>query len=432
MLSLKFIREHHEALKKDMKKRHLDPHPIDELLRADEGWRAQKGEIDAIRASRNRLSEEVNALKKQGKDASAALEKVKSIPKQIAELEGKMKEEETLIQQLLSKIPNIMHESVPEGKDASENPVIRTEGKPKKFSFPVKNHVELIEALGMADFDASAKISGSGFYFLEGPLALLNQALIQYAVSFMHKKGYTYVETPLMVQKGILSAALDAAAFADSIYEVKDSDLCMIGTSEHSLLGKYVNVMFQEHELPKKLFSYSMCFRKEIGSHGINEKGLWRTHQFNKVEQFVFCLPEDSYRYYDEMLHNTEQIMKGLKLPYRVIELCSGDMATWKAKSADIEVWRPTTKSYGEVASLSNCTEYQATDLNIRVIRKDSTRQMVHTLNNTALATSRIMVAILENCQEKDGSITVPVVLQPYMHGIKKISKKEVSHGAGS
>jgi seryl-tRNA synthetase len=233
----------------------------------------------------------------------------------------------------------------------------------------------------------------------------------------MQKKGYLYVETPLLIKKYVLEAAMDADGFKNSIYAVEGQDLCLIGTSEHGMLGKMTGVTFAEDDLPKKLFSYSMCFRQEIGSHGINEKGLCRTHQFNKVEQFVFCLPEQSYTYYAELLQNSEEIMQALGLPYRVAEICTGDLAVWKAKSADVEVWRPTLNEYGEVMSLTNCTDYQARDLNIRVTRKDGTKQIVHTLNNTALATSRILVAILENYQNEDGSVTIPDALRPFMFG---------------
>ncbi len=308
-----------------------------------------------------------------------------------------------------------MHESVPIGKDDSENVEIRRWGEPRNFDFPIKNHVEILENLKIADFDTSAKTSGNGFYYLQGDLALLNQALIQFAIGFMRSKGYCYVEPPLMLHKEVLDAAMDTESFKDTIYSVNGEDLHLIGTSEHALLGLHANQAIPENELPKKYFSYSMCFRKEIGSHGINEKGLWRTHQFNKVEQFIFCKPEDSYKYYDELLQNSEELFQQLGLPYRVIECCSGDLAAWKAKSCDIEVWRPTTQGYGEVTSLTNCTAYQAEGLKIRVVYNDGNRTLLHTLNNTAVATSRALVAIIENYQQKDGSILIPEVLRPFM-----------------
>ncbi len=238
----------------------------------------------------------------------------------------------------------------------------------------------------------------------------------------MQEKGYTYLEGPLMLRKKVLDAAMDTEGFEQSIYSIKDEDLNLIGTSEHSILGLHLGKKFDSSELPKKYFSYSMCFRKEIGSHGINEKGLWRTHQFNKVEQFIFCEEEDSYAFYDQLLENTEELVQELGLPYRVIECCVGDLAIWKHRSADLEVWRPTTKDYGEITSLSNCTDYQARPLGIKYVKNDE-KKVVHTLNNTALATSRIMVAILENYQLEDGTVAVPEVLQKFMFG-KKVMRR--------
>ncbi|MBR9702745.1 serine--tRNA ligase, partial [Candidatus Woesearchaeota archaeon] len=270
---------------------------------------------------------------------------------------------------------------------------------------------------------------GSGFYFLKGDLALLNQALIQFAINKMLAKGYNYVEPPLMVRKHILDAAMDTEGFEETIYTVgkeeekPENQLCMIGTAEHVILGIHEGETIEAEKLPLKYAGYSMCFRQEIGSHGINEKGLWRTHQFNKVEQFIFCLPEQSWELYDELMKNSEEILQELKLPYRIVEICTGDLALWKARSHDVEIWRPTTGEYGEVMSLSNCTEYQAMDLNTRFVRKNGERGTIHTLNNTALATSRIMVAILENYQNEDGTVTIPEILQPYMGGKKVIGK---------
>ncbi|MBU1198404.1 MAG: serine--tRNA ligase [Nanoarchaeota archaeon] len=425
MLDIKFIRENPALCKDNMKKKFQDPKVVDDFLKTDEQWRKLRAEIDTLRHDRNKISEEINKAKKAGKDVKAIVKKAKDIPNIIKKNEEKQAKLQKQLLPLLAKIPNIMHESVPIGKDDTQNPEIKKWGKPPKFSFPIKNHVEICESLGIADFEASAKSSGNGFYYLEGDLALLNQALIRFAVDFMQKKGYYYIETPIMLKNEILAASLDTEEFAKTIYEVKDEGLALIGTAEYSLLARYTGATFLEKDLPKKVFSYSMCFRKEIGSHGINEKGLWRTHQFNKVEQVIFCAPEDSYKMYDELLKNSEEIMQTLDLPYRVIEICSGDLAAWKTKSADVEVWRPTTKEYGEVMSLSNCTDYQVRNLNIRVDRQGK-RELVHALNNTALATSRIMVAILENFQNKDGTVTVPKALVPYMPGkIKIIGKKK-------
>ncbi|MFH1212188.1 MAG: serine--tRNA ligase [Candidatus Woesearchaeota archaeon] len=423
MLNIQFIRENKELVKENIKKRFQEQKIplVEELLKTDEKWRKLKSEIDGLRSERNKLSEQINQLKKADKDIKAILQKVKDIPEEIKEKEKTMQELSNKRQELLAKIPNIIHKSVPIGKDAEENKTVKTWGKTKKQAFKAKTHVELIEELGLADFEKSAEISGNGFYILKGDLALLNQALIQFAIGHMEKKGYVYIEPPLMLHQNILGAALDLEEFSKTIYRVDDGDLCLIGTSEYSLLGLHSNSFLQENELPKKYFSYTMCFRKEVGSHGINEKGLWRTHQFNKVEQFIFCKPEDSYTYYDELLNNSEEIFQALKLPYRVLECCSGDLAAWKSKSCDIEVWRPTTGKYEEVCSLSNCTGFQAENLNIKVVRKDGKRETLHTLNNTAIATSRAIVVLIENYQNKDGSVSIPEALQPYMGGRKKL-----------
>ena len=321
------------------------------------------------------------------------------------------------------EIPNILHESVPEGAGDTDNKVVRTVGKVPKFSFPIKNHVELAESLNLADFDASARVSGTGFYYLKNELAILNQSLIRYTLDLMVKKGYSYIETPLMLHGKEIFASMDKNAIEQSVYSIQGEDLHLIGTAEQGLLAMHSGQTIPEWELPKKYFSYSMCFRKEVGAHGINEKGLWRTHQFNKVEQFIFCKPEDSEKLYDELMQNSEDVLKGLELPYRVIEICTGDLGDWKYRSADFEVWRSTTNSYGEIMSLSNCTDYQARKLGIKCLDKQGNKRVLHTLNNTALATSRIMVALLENNQQKDGSISIPKTLWPYT-GFKEIKTK--------
>ncbi|MBR9701228.1 serine--tRNA ligase [Candidatus Woesearchaeota archaeon] len=426
MLDLKFIRENEADLRDTIKRQKREEllSVLDNLLAKDKEWRELKGQIDSLRADRNKASEDINAAKKAGEDASDAIAKAKEIPGKIKDVESKFAALTSEINKERSKIPNVMHKDVPYGKDEADNPEIRKGGKPKKFSFKVKNHVELCEDLGIADFEESAVTSGAGFYFLKGDLGRLNQALIKYAVDLLEKRGYTYIEPPLMVKQGVIAAASDLESIKQSVYMTNHSEseeeMCLIGTAEHAILGMHWNHILTEDDLPKKYAGYSMCFRAEIGSHGINEKGLWRTHQFNKVEQFVFCLPEQSWKIYEELLSNSEEILKGLELPYRVVEICTGDLANWKARSHDVEVWRPTTESYGEVMSCSNCTVYQATDLNIRYKKRSGESGVVHTLNNTALATSRIMVAVLENYQNEDGSIDIPKALQSIM-GKKKI-----------
>jgi len=435
MIDIRLIRESPDLVKENIRRKFQDEKVelVDKVVELDGKWRKEKKKVDDLRHERNKISEEINVLMKGGKKSGAhasqvpssrakLIVKAKEIPGKIDKIEVKALKLYNEIYKIMLKIPNMIWDGAPKGRTEDDNVEVRKWGKIAKFGFDVKNHVELVEGLGVADFDASARVAGKGFYYLKGDLALLNQALIRFAVDFMVKAGYEYIETPLMLNQEAIYASMDEGAIRDSVYEVDDKGL--IGTAEQSLLAMHAGETLAEHELPKKYFSYSMCFRKEIGAHGVNEKGLWRTHQFNKVEQFVFCMPEDSEKLYDELLNNSEKILKALELPYRVLELCAGDLADWKYRSADLEVWRPTTKSYGEVVSLSNCTEYQARKLGIRYVSRDGKRRgVLHTLNDTALATSRIMVAILENNQQKDGSVKIPKVLWGYMGGKKFIGK---------
>ena len=390
-----------------------------ELVEKDKQLRLIQIELDRLRSQKNTLSQEINILKKAGKNIDAVLKKMKELPEEVKKKEEEYTAFQERVTELLHTLPNIIHDKVPYGKSDKDNVEIKKWGKIPKFSFPVKTHVEILEALDAVDFDASARATGNGFYYLKGDFALLNQALIHFVQDYMVKKKYTYIEPPLMLKKDLLFKSIDAKSFEQSVYSIEGEDTALIGTSEFSMLTMYFDRII---DLPKKYFSYTMCFRREVGAHGINEKGLWRTHQLNKVEQFIFCKPEESWKFYDELLKNTEEVFQALELPYHVIELCTGDLSVWKARSADIEVWRPTTQAYGEVASLSNCTDYQARSLNIRYEEKGE-RKVVHTLNNTAIATSRALVAIVEHYQQKDGSIAIPKVLQKYMSGKKVITK---------
>ncbi len=430
MIDIKLIRENPKLVKENIKKKFQNEKLplVDKIRKKDEEWRKLKFQADKLRAERNKISKQINQAKKQKKDIKALIKKAKEIPDKIKKIEEKTKKFKIEIKDLMSKIPNIIHKSVPIGKDESKNKVIKKSGKIPKFNFKIKNHVELLENLNIVDFDASAKVSGNGFYYLKGDLSLLNIALINFTIDFMKKKGYFYIEPPLLVKKEICEAAEDFEAFETKLYKIQDENLYLIPTAEHAILGMMIGETIPEEKLPLKFFGYSMCFRKEIGSHGINEKGLWRTHQFNKIEQFIFCKPQDSWKYYEELRKNTEEIMQKLKLTYRILESCSGDLSDWKAKGEDTEVYRPTTKRYEEVMSLSNCTDCQARDLNIKGITKKGERYIIHTLNNTALATSRIIVAIIENFQQKDGSIKIPKVLWKYT-GFKEIkAKKKTKH----
>jgi len=424
LIDINLIRETPQLVKENIKKKFQNEKLplLDEAVKLDSQIRKLKTEAQELRTERNTLSARINEAKKANKDVKPILEKAKRIPDQIKTLEDEETKLNISLTNIMLKIPNFISKKTPFGKDASQNKVISKGGKINKFTFPIKTHVEIAEQLNMADFDSSARVSGKGFYYLKGDLALLNQALIRFAIDFMTKKKYLYIETPLMLNSQSIFASMDKKAIEQSVYSVRDEDLNLIGTAEQSLLAMHANETILESELPKKYFSYSMCFRKEIGAHGINEKGLWRTHQFNKIEQFIFCRPEDSEKFYEELLKNSEEILKKLDLPYRVLEICTGDLADWKFRSADLEVYRPTTKEYGEVMSLSNCTDYQARKLNIKCLDSKGNKRVLHTLNDTALATSRILVAILENNQNKDGSVTIPKVLVPYV-GKNKITR---------
>ena len=428
MLDINFIREHPNKEKENIKKKFQKDSLkyVDEILKKDKLYKKELYKVEQLKHQRNMISKNINQLKKQGKSIKSELEKAKQLPEKISkkqQLADKLKQERN---EFLKKIPNIMSSKVPKGIDESKNKIIKKWGKIPNFKFSIKNHTELVENLKLVDFDASAKVSGNGFYYLRGDLALLNQALIRFSLDFFikNKKDYKYIETPLMLNEKEIYASMDKTAIEESVYKIDGENKGLIGTSEQSLLAMYSNCTLTESKLPKKYFSYSMCFRKEIGAHGINEKGLWRTHQFNKIEQFIFCTSKQSEKLYDELLKNSEQLMKELKLPYRVMEICSGDLADWKYRSADIEVYRPPTKNYGEIASISNCTDYQARKLNIRYGNGHKKPKTIHTLNSTALATSRIMVAILENNQTKQGHVKIPAVLQKYMYGKKFLKPK--------
>jgi seryl-tRNA synthetase len=410
-----------------MKKKFKDEklYLVDEILEYDKELKKVRSESDALRHSRNVLSEEINKLKKEKKDASHTLMQVKEIPEKIAKIEESVIHLESRIQKNMMQIPNIMHELVPIGKDGTENVESEKIGKIRHMDFEPKNHVELLEDLGIVDFDSSAKVAGNGFYYLEGDLALLNQALIMFGVDKMVSEGFVYVETPLMLNSSVIRNVTDLNDMKNQIFKIEDEDLYLIGTSEHSMIGRYINSVVAAGKLPIKNTSYSMCFRKEIGSHGIDEKGLFRTHQFNKIEMIVLCMPEDSERFFEELKKITVEIFEELEVPIRVLEICSGDLGDLKNRQIDIEAWSPKRKEYYEVGSCSNLTDAQARRLNIKFSDTQGNKQFVHTLNNTAIATSRALVAIIENYQNADGTINIPTMLQKYMHGKKKIQKLE-------
>tara|TARA_B100000315_G_scaffold126906_1_gene116740 strand:+ start:677 stop:1963 length:1287 start_codon:yes stop_codon:yes gene_type:complete len=426
MLDINFIRENPKLVKENIKKKFQSERvkKVDELLEKDKKYRELLQKSEKLRAERNNITSEISLLKKQGEDISKTIKKAKEIPDKIKKIENvqdKLKEE---IRELLFDIPNMIHKSVPIGKDDKENVVRDVIGKPKKLGFDVKSHVEIAEKLKVVDFDISAKTSGNGFYYLKGDLALLNMALVNFARDYMVKQGYEYVEPPLMIRENVLRGVYSHEEIEEMAYKIEDEDLYLIATSEHPLIGMFVNKTIDKDELPIKVTGFSSCFRKEIGSHGIDEKGLFRTHQFNKQEMVVICEPENSYKFYDEMLNHSKVIFKKLGLPIRERECCSGDLADLKAKSADLEAWSPRKNEYFEITSCTNMEAAQARRLNIKVT-DGKVKWHAHTLNNTVIATSRAMVAILENFQQRDGSVKIPKVLQSYMGGKERIEVKK-------
>jgi len=424
MIDIKLLRENPDLFRENIKKKFQNEKLIliDKILSLDDEWKKLKFREDNLRANRNKISQTISELKKQGKDSKKELEMAKKIPGEIAEMEAKRKDLEGEIKILLMTVPNLMDPKVPIGKDASQNVEVKKIGKPRTFSFPPKNHIELGEGLGILDFDSSADVAGKGFYYLKGELAVLNQALINFARDYMVKRGFVYVETPLMIRKEIVDGVVSFGELDSMIYKIDGEDLYLIGTSEHSLIGQFIGKTLTGKELPILQTAYSMCFRREVGSHGIEEKGLFRTHQFNKQEMIVICEPSESEKWFDKIAEFTVDVFSKLEIPTRVLEMCSGDLGDLKNRQIDIEVWSPIKNEYYEVGSCSNLTDAQARRLNIK-IDKGGERYFAHTLNNTVIATSRALVAIMENNQQKDGSIKIPKVLWKYT-GFNEIKSK--------
>lgn len=425
MIDIKLIRESPELVKENIKKKFQNNKLplIDEIKKKDEEWRKLKIESDTLRASRNKISIQISEFKKAKKDASKLLKEAKKIPDEISKIDGKMFKLEDEINILLKQIPNIINESVHIGKDDSQNVELEKIGKPIKFDFKPKNHIEIGEALGLFDFDAASKTSGEGFYYINNELALLNQALIRFGIEKVVAKGYKYIETPLMLRGDVIRNVTDLNDMKNQVYKIDGEDLYLIGTSEHSLIGRFIDKLFNVNELPIKNTSYSMCFRKEIGAHGIEEKGIYRRHQFNKVEMINICHPKESMKYFEEAKNIAVDIFKSLGIPIRILEFCSGALGDLKHYQIDIEAWSPVKQEYYEVVSCSNLTDAQARKLKMRVIEKNGEKFVPHTINCTAIATSRAMVAILENFQQKDGSVEIPKALWKYT-GFKEIKKK--------
>jgi len=428
MLDIKLIRENPDIVRKDLEKRgkHEKIALLDELLKRDKEWRRLLTEVNNLRHRHNVVTAQIAEKKKRGKDASKEILEARQIPAKIKELEGKVEEDKARIRQILLNLPNILHESVPYGKDETNNVVLKVWGKPPKFDFEPKNHLEVALNLGLIDEERAGKVAGRGFVYLKKELVLLDYAIMRYAMDFLIKKGYVLVEPPFMIRREPYEGVVELADFENVMYKIENEDLYLIATSEHAMASMYMDEVINRKDLPIKLVGVSPNFRKEVGAHGKYTKGLFRMHQFNKVEQFIFCHPEQSWEMFEEIQRNAEELYQNLGLHYRVVEICSGDMGLIKAKQYDIEVWMADGQ-FREIGSNSNCTDYQARRLNIRFREKEGQAPagFVHTSNSTALPTSRTMMAILEQCQQKDGSVVIPKVLRPYMNKIEKIEKIE-------
>ncbi len=427
MLDIKLIREHPEIVKKDLKKRDDAQRLklLDEVIKLDKEYLELLRDVEELRAKRNKLAREIGEKKKKKEDAAQLLKEAGKIPKNLEDIETQQGAIQTKLTHGLMRLPNILHESVPVGKDDSENVEIRKWGKPKKQGFELKSHGELFESLGIAEFERAAKISGNGFFFLKGALVQLNRGLIQLALNHLAKKGFTLIEPPLMMHRAPYEGVTDLGDFEKVMYSVGDDEHFLIATSEHPIAAMHMDEILDPASLPIKYAGYSPCFRREIGSSGVDTKGLFRTHQFYKVEQFVFCKPEDSWSIHEELIKNAEELFQMLELPYRIVAICTGDIGTVAAKKYDLEVWMPRQQKYREAISCSNCTDYQARRLKIRMgIVGAGEKQLVHTLNSTAIATSRMLVAIAEHYQQKDGSLLVPKALRPFV-GIDVIRPKK-------
>jgi len=428
MLDIRLIRENPEMVRNNLEKRG-DPEKLrllDELIELDKEWRRLLTRVNELRHQRRMVTEEVAKLRKMGKEAAQKLKEAKTLPEEIGKLEEQIEERKARVNTILLGLPNLLHESVPVGKDEGANEIVRVVGKPPKFDFTPANHLEIAQNLGYVDAERAAKVAGHGFYYLRDNLVRLDFALVEYSINFMTKKGYVLVEPPFMMRKKPYMGATDLEFFADQLYKIEGEDLYMIATAEHPLAALFTDEVIEQKDLPMKFVGFSTNFRKEVGAHGKYTKGLFRTHQFNKVEQFIFCVPEDSWRFHEELQKNAEDMYAELGLHFRTVNVCTADIGNLAAKRYDIEVWM-ADGVYREIGSNSNCTDYQARRLNIRYREKKGMAPagFVHTVNNTALATSRTMVAILEQLQQEDGSVVVPKPLRNYMGGIEKMTKVE-------
>ncbi|AHM57459.1 seryl-tRNA synthetase SerS [Peptoclostridium acidaminophilum DSM 3953] len=424
MLDIKFVRENPEIVKENMKKKFQENKlgMVDEVIALDAEFRNSKQEADDLRADRNKLSKQIGGLMAQGKkeEAEELKKKVTAESERLAELETKENELEEKIKQIMMTIPNIIDSSVPIGKDDSENVEVARYGEPAVPDFEVPYHIQIMEKLSGIDLESARKVAGNGFYYLMGDIARLHSAVISYARDFMINRGFTYCIPPYMIRSEVVTGVMSFAEMDAMMYKIEGEDLYLIGTSEHSMIGKFIDTILPEESLPHTLTSYSPCFRKEKGAHGIEERGVYRIHQFEKQEMIVVCKPEDSMMWYDKLWQNTVDFFRTLDIPVRTLECCSGDLADLKVKSVDVEAWSPRQQKYFEVGSCSNLGDAQARRLKIRVNGENS-KYFAHTLNNTVVAPPRMLIAFLENNLNADGSVNIPVALQPYMGGMTVI-----------
>ena len=425
MIDLKFLRENPEIVRQNIKNKFQEQKLplVDEVIELDEQSRKAKQEADALRANRNVVSKQIGALMGQGKkdEAMALKEQVQKDATRLAELEAQEKELQEKVTKIMMTIPNIIDPSVPIGKDDSCNVEIEKFGEPVVPDFEIPYHTEIMERFNGIDLDAAGKVAGNGFYYLMGDIARLHSAVISYARDFMIDRGFTYCIPPYMIRSNVVTGVMSFDEMDAMMYKIEGEDLYLIGTSEHSMIGKFIDTIHEEEKLPYTLTSYSPCFRKEKGAHGIEERGVYRIHQFEKQEMIVVCEPEESKKWYDVLWKNTVDLFRSLDIPVRTLECCSGDLADLKVKSCDVEAWSPRQKKYFEVGSCSNLGDAQARRLKIRVKDKDGNKYFAHTLNNTVVAPPRMLIAFLENNLNADGSVNIPKALQPYMGGKTKI-----------
>ncbi len=425
MLDIKFVRENPEIVKENMKKKFQDHklHLVDEVLEEDKELRASQQKGDELRSQRKKISKQIGALMGHGKkdEAEEVKKKVADMADELKALETKEEELRKSVKEKMMMIPNIIDETVPIGKDDSENVELERFGEPVVPDFEIPYHTDIMERLSGIDLESARKVAGNGFYYLMGDIARLHSAIISYARDFMINKGFTYVVPPFMIRSAVVDGVMSFAEMEGMMYKIEGEDLYLIGTSEHSMIGKFIDSVLDEKDLPYTLTSYSPCFRKEKGAHGIEERGVYRIHQFEKQEMIVVCKPEESKEWFTKLYMNTVEFFRTLDIPVRTLECCSGDLADLKCKSVDVEAWSPRQKKYFEVGSCSNLTDAQARRLQIRVKDDKGKKYFAHTLNNTCVAPPRMLIAFLENNLQEDGSVLIPEVLQPYMGGMKKI-----------